>query len=150
MNRATLLATSVVFSLSSLVAQHGWAGTIDVNSQTYAAVAYSPSTGEFRYSHGYRTRAGSEQAALDRCDASDARIVCWVNHGFCALALGDDKQFWGIGWSYGSGASSIEAKEHALEECRKRTTNARVVLYLVSDGQYVFERVTAPFGMTQE
>lgn len=144
MNRTSFSLTSVFFAISSLVAQYGQARTIEVDPQTYAAVAYSPSTGEFRYSHGYRTRASAERAALDLCDAPDARIVCWVNDGFCALALGDDKQFWGTGWSYGSGASSMEAKEFALEECRKRTTNARVVLYLVSDGQYVFEQTTAP------
>jgi hypothetical protein len=139
MNRATLLLASVAFASSSLVAHCRAAGTIEVDPDSYAAVAYSPSTGEVRYACGYFSRASAEQAALDRCDAPDARIVCWVNHGFCALALGDDKEYWGTGWSYGSGASTIEAKEFALEECRKRTTNARIVLYLVSDGQYVYE-----------
>ena len=102
------------------------------NSNTYAAIAYSPATGNYGYGYNYGTRFDAEAAALRHCKAEDARIVTWVNNGFCALALGDDKSTWGVGWRYGPGASNADAKRTALNECAKRTTNARIVLCVSS------------------
>ena len=64
--------------------------------------------------------------------ADDARIVTWVNNGFCALAVGDDKSAWGVGWSWGGGATNIEARDRALGQCRQRTAGARIVLCVCS------------------
>ena len=65
--------------------------------------------------------------------------MCWINEGFCALAVGDDKSTWGTGWVSGGGCSSIDAKNNALAECKKRAAGAHVVLCLSSDGQYIDE-----------
>ncbi len=113
---------------------------IDIDPDSYAAVAYSPSTGAYYYAYGYGSRASAERAALNGCKQSDARIVCWVNNGFCALAVGDDASTWGVGWSYGDGASNQEAIRYALNECRRRTTGAYILVCLSSDGQYVYRR----------
>jgi hypothetical protein len=63
-----------------------------------------------------------------------------VHNGFCALAVGNDKSTWGVGWSYGNGSSNQEAIRYALDECRKRTTGAYILVCLSSDGQYVYRR----------
>jgi hypothetical protein len=115
------------------------ADSIDVSAYSYAAVAYSPSTGTFHYAYNYGSRVAAEQAALDAHQADDARIVCWVNRGFCALAIGDDKSCWGVGWSYDDGASTDDAMNFALEDCRERTSGAHIALCISSDGQYIYK-----------
>jgi len=82
----------------------------------------------------------------NQCGEEDAQIVCWVEKGFCALALGSDKSSWGAGWSYGSGAGSDKAMRSALNSCRKKTTGAHIEVYLSSDGQVVWKRVLGGQG----
>lgn len=114
---------------------------IEINDYSYAAIAYSPSTGEYAYAYNYGSRRAAEQAALARCKPADAKIVCWVNNGFCALALGDEVGCYGTGYSWGHNCTNTFAKNRAVEECNKRTGGARVVVCLTSDGQYVYEPV---------
>jgi serine/threonine-protein kinase len=102
------------------------------DGDTYAAIAYSPTTGNFGYAYNYGSRWAAERAALRNCKAKDAKIVTWVSNGFCALALGDDKSAWGVGWSYGQGATNTYAKKQALMQCGKRTKNARLVVCVCS------------------
>jgi len=85
--------------------------SIEISHNSYAAIAYSPATGKYAYAYDYRGRAAAEKAALEKCGAEDATIACWVNHGFCALALGNDKSCWGAGWEYGNGANNQRAKK---------------------------------------
>ena len=115
------------------------ARVIDISPYSYAAIAYSPKTGEYAYAYNYRSRERAEQEALKRCQAEDARIVCWVNHGFCTLAVGEDKSCWGTGYTHGNGCSLRPAANTAVEECNKQTSGARIVLALSSDGQVVLE-----------
>jgi uncharacterized protein DUF4189 len=115
--------------------------TISISRGTYAAIAYSPSTGKYGYSYNLRSRAAAEKTALEKCPEADARIVTWVNRGFVALALGNDKSCWGVGWSYGNGASTAVAKDYALEDCKKRTSGAMIALVMASDGQHVWDRL---------
>ncbi len=131
---------AVLLVLAGVLLPAAWADVIDIDEASFAAIAYSPATGEFRYACGYGSRGSAERAALGACKAQDARIVCWVNNGFCALALGNDQKYWGVGWSYGDGASTTEAVRFALQECNRRTTAARIVLCLSSDGQYFYKR----------
>jgi len=99
---------------------------VSIDPGSYAAIAYSPKTTKIGVGYNFSSRAAAEKEALKECSADDARIVTWVNEGFCALALGDDKSVWGVGWSYGNGASTREAKAFALEECNKRTKNGEI------------------------
>lgn len=112
---------------------------ITVSRYSYAAIAYSPTTGAYRYAYNYGSRQAAENAALKAMNDKDARIVCWVNQGFCVLALGDDKSTWGVGWKHGHGANFLDAQMTALEECRKRTTGARIMIGISSDGQIIHE-----------
>lgn len=134
-------AAIVLFAalVAGLVASQVQAEGIYINSYSYAAVAYSPSTGEMHYSYNYGSRAAAERAALARCSASDAKIVCWVNDGFCALAIADDGSY-NTGWSWGSGASNTDAIYYAREDFRKEGKNARIAICLSSDGQSVYKQ----------
>ncbi len=130
---AALFGLLVMTAGSLLVlANQGRADLIEFDDDTYAAIAYSPATGKWGYAYDCDSRSSAEEAALSRCKAPDACIVTWVHNGFCALALGDDKSHWGVGWSFGDGASNVSARNRALAECRQRTTGARLVLCVCS------------------
>lgn len=111
---------------------------IHVDPETYAAIAYSPSTGDYSFACDFPTLSEAQEVALARCPQSDARIVGWTRNGFIALAVGDDRTQWGVATTQGAGASSKAAKRLALDEINKRTGQGRVVLCLVSDGQYIY------------
>ncbi len=143
MRFAHVLAAAVLVSPLGAFGGFLRADTIEIDPDSFAAIAYCPSTGEFHYAYGYDDRWSAQKAAMDRCKAKDARIVCWVNEGFCALALGDDNA-WGVGYSYGGGSNNTEAMNNALEECKKRTTGAHVVVCLSSDGQYIHKPEPRP------
>ncbi|MGD9646574.1 MAG: DUF4189 domain-containing protein [Pirellulales bacterium] len=135
-----LLAAGSICGLSAPASATDW---IDIDDYSYAAVAYSPATGRYAFSYNYGSRSSAEKAALKQLDESDGKIVCWVNNGFCALALGDEVGMYGTGYRWGDGASTRDAAQRALDECNKRTTGARVVLILSSDGQ-VIQKAKAP------
>jgi serine/threonine-protein kinase len=136
MKAAHILAAAVLIATAGLVPRLARAD-IEIDEDSYGAIAYSPSTGEMHFSYNYGDRASAEQAALEIFKAKDAQIVCWVNNGFAALALGDDMSAWGVGYVFGDGISTRDAKDTALEECGKRTTNPHVVLCISSDGQFI-------------
>ena len=112
--------------------------TIDRNS--YAAIAYSRSTGQYGYGYNYRSRRAAEKAALAKCNAPDAFIANWVNWGFAALALGNDKSVCGIGYVYGPSCKVSDAIDAAKKNCSEGTTGVYVVVVLSSDGQYILEQ----------
>jgi hypothetical protein len=135
MRTLTAVVMLTGLGLLSLPAPAAATDVVVFDGDTYAAIAYSPSTGKWGYSYNYGSRWSAERAALSRCEGKDARIVAWVNNGFCALSLGDDKSAWGVGYSYGDGATNTFAKRRALAECGNRTTNARIVLCICSTDQ---------------
>jgi tetratricopeptide (TPR) repeat protein len=124
-------------ALPSAVRAENEPQVIDIDSDSCAAIAYSPSTGKWAYSYSYGDRWSAEKAAIEACKEEDAQALCWVNEGFCALALGKDKEHWGWGTSYGSDASSAEAANIAVEKCKERTTDVHIVLCLSSDGKFI-------------
>jgi hypothetical protein len=154
MKNVCVLLVAAIAALSGTFPRHAMANEIDIDSDSFAAIAYSPSTGEFHYACNYSSRWAAQEAALALFKAKDGRVVCWVNEGFCALALGDDQSVWGTGWRFGDGASNADAMNTALEQCKKRTTGAHIVLCVSSDGQYIYKpqpRVAAkPTGSVKE
>lgn len=129
--------TLTALLLVSALASFAEARDIEIDSGSYGAIAYSPSTGTYGYSHNYRSRRSAEQAALGYCDADDARVVAWVNFGFAALVKADDGS-WGAAASYGEGSTNLEAINRARRACREHTDSPiRTVLVISSDGQYV-------------
>jgi hypothetical protein len=134
MTRFSTILGILALALASLltVPAPARSDTIYFNGDTYAAIAYSPETGKWGYAYNCGSRGQAERMALSNCPQSDARIVCWVHNGFCALALGDDKASWGTGWSYGDGATNTAARNYAMTNCKARTTGARIVLCVCS------------------
>jgi hypothetical protein len=135
MKRLRIVLALFVFSAVAFLASAPAVNADEVivfNGDTYAAIAYSPATGNYGYGYNYVSRGSAEAAAIRNCKANDARIVTWVNNGWCALALGDDKTAWGVGWSYGNGATNTFAKRTAENECGKRTTNPRLIVCVCS------------------
>jgi hypothetical protein len=99
----------------------------DESHGTFGAIAYSRETGKYGYASECKTREAAEEEAKRKCQAHDARIVTWVRNGFCALAVGAEGA-WGGGWSAGKEASSTAAKDHALAECKKHSSTARLLI----------------------
>lgn len=139
-NIRRLLCASV-FACLAVLTSAVWA--IDVSDDSYAAIAFAPSTGNYRYAYNYGSRYSAEQAALRGMTEKDAKIVCWVNRGFCALAIGDDGSY-GTGWEYGDDATNTDAMDTALRNCREHAKTARIAVCLVSDGQYIYEPKPKP------
>lgn len=96
---------------------------------TYAAIAYSKSTGHYGYSYGYYSLAAAELEALAQCDGDDATIKVWSRNDWCALAIGDDGA---LGWYWGD--TSYEAKAGAVLECRKYTDGDHIRVIAVYSG----------------
>lgn len=132
-----LAATLSALLLVSALASFAEARDIEIDTGSYGAIAYSPSTGAYGYSYNYRTRRTAEQVALGYCDADDARVVAWVNFGFAALVKADDGS-WGAATSFGEGSTNLEAINRARRACEEHTgSTIRTVLVISSDGQYI-------------
>ncbi|MBC8871217.1 MAG: DUF4189 domain-containing protein [Planctomycetes bacterium] len=102
--------------------------TSSYSRERYAAIAYSPSTGKYGYSHGSSSRCSAERAALGHCPEKDVRILAWTRNAWCVLALGDSVGEYGWAWA----TDSQRAKSRAIEECRKRTTNCYIAVCVFS------------------
>ena len=116
---------------------------VSISFDTYAAVAYSPSTGKFGYAWNWHSRFTAESVALSNCKASDAKIVGWVKGGWLVLAVSDDNAY-GVGYTFGDGASSGEAQIRALRNCTNNSTSLsqpkiKVILCSGNYGPQVFE-----------
>jgi hypothetical protein len=80
----------------------------------YGAIAYSPATGKYGYSHNCGSLAEARVIALQNYPVSDAQIVVWVENGWAALAVNDSGAY-GWGWST---YSLAEAELYALNNVR--------------------------------
>jgi serine/threonine-protein kinase len=125
----SLLISFCLLTGSLEFAPRAQADSIDFS--TYAAVAFSSSTGSYGYAWNYGTRGEAEQAALSRCTASDGRIVGWVQGGWLVLAIGENNLY-GVGWEYGDGATNTVAEQRAINECHSRGDNVRTLICLCS------------------
>src|SRR5262245_59904362 len=81
-----------------------WRCGLERDANTYdktdfwAAIAYSPSTGKFGASCNWTADINARRSARENCNAADARTVVMCSNGWCALALGEDREKWGVGW----------------------------------------------------
>jgi hypothetical protein len=96
--------------------------------RTGGAIAYSESTGNW----GYATGGGPSSVynALQRCKFPDAKIIAQAVDCWMALALGDDKGVYG----WGHAGNRADAEGFALENCAKRTKNAKVAVSFCTNG----------------
>jgi len=103
------------------------------------AVAYAPSSGRLYFAYNHNSRWAAEQDALRRSYEHDAQLIAWVDTGYVAVAVADNRA-WGFGVSYGSWASRSAAIDRAMHECRMRGPGARLALVMSSDGRYLWTR----------
>jgi hypothetical protein len=96
--------------------------------RTGGAIAYSQSTGEWGWATGGARSAAYN--ALKNCKAADAKVIAQKSDCWMALALGDDKTAYG--WGYAG--NRADAEKHALEDCKKRTTNVKIVVSFCTNG----------------
>jgi serine/threonine-protein kinase len=91
-----------------------WACTDD-----YGAIAYSRSTGKCAWAINYASRGAAENAATQRCGASDCGAVIWFRNACGALARGSRGQ-WASAWA----GSRAEAERNALSRCNANGLDA--------------------------
>ncbi len=101
---------------------------VDSEAQQFGAIAYSESTGNYGYSHGYRSRDEAIWLAERRCGASDCRWKVWFRDSCGALAKADNGA---LGYSHGYG-SAEQARHRALAECSRRGSNCRILCWACS------------------
>lgn len=123
------------------------ADTYKISSDTYAAVAFSKSTGKYGYAWNHPSRAAAEKQALANCKAPDAEIVGWVNFGWLVLAIGSDNSY-GTGWEYGDRAFLKTAAMRAITNCRKHQQAIKTIVILCSgDVKPIIITSNAPEGI---
>jgi hypothetical protein len=96
----------------------------DKEPNTFAAIAYSPSTGKWGYAYDYSIASFARKDAIKNSKAEDAKVVVVAGNMWCALAIGDDKEGYGVG----TGGSADIAARLALRAAREKTTNCSVVI----------------------
>ena len=94
-----------------------------IGGDSYSCIAYSPSTGRFAAAVAKASQSEAEVEAVQKCMAADAKVVAVGKNKCCALALGKDKKVYGAAVA----ETEKEAQEMALEECRKKTSECRIV-----------------------
>ena len=93
-------------------------------ADSYAAVAFSPSTLRWGYGNGYPNKAQAISRARRECGSASAR-TSWAKNAWVALAI-SDRSRGGYGMAWATTASG--ARSRALAECRKHNPDARVVV----------------------
>lgn len=113
----------------------------------WACISYSPSTGKFGSSCNWTADINAKRQSRDNCNAKDAKPVVMCCNGWCSLALGDDKEAFGVGW----GADRQTAEKFALQSAKERTKGAKVVFSINAReprcyGSIAFSESTGKWG----
>ncbi len=120
---AIALVLAAVAALSSAAPAHAAEG------DTYAAIAYSPSSGNWGDTTSASSSLQAQAGALAVCGGDDARVVVVVKNGFAALAVSQDGSY-GYAW----GTSQEIAESIALAKCvQQGGGRARIVVSIGSD-----------------
>ncbi|MEY2488722.1 MAG: hypothetical protein QOC70_664 [Verrucomicrobiota bacterium] len=96
---------------------------------TYAAVAFSPSTGRWGYGNGYPTKAEAIARARRECGRHRDAKTNWCKNSWIALAVSNQSSGgWGSAW----GETEAAARAAAMAECLSRNPDAHVVICVPS------------------
>ena len=113
----TLLIIAVAFAA---------AARVEAGQDRYAAIAFSPSTGQYGYGNGFRTKAEAVERALEECGADDA-ITRWTRNAWIALAISDETRT-GYGWGAAWAKTESAARALARRKCLQNNDEAHVVI----------------------
>ena len=120
-----------IFALASVMALAMVTGPVFTTNadarDRYGAIAWSPSTERYGYSHNYGNRGSAESRALNECGVGDCEVAVWFRNACGALAVSSDGA-WGYGWA----GSSSAARNRALRECRARGQSCRILTSVCS------------------
>lgn len=94
----------------------------------FGAIAYSKATGNYGYSHNYRSREEATWEAERRCGASDCRWMVWFRNSCGALAVSSSGA---TGYSFDC-SSQDQARRIAMQECQRRGPDCRVLCSVCS------------------
>ena len=90
---ALALVLAAVAAFSTAAPAHAAEG------DTFAAIAFAPSTGSAGYAYNASSQAAAELDALIHCHGDDAQVVVTVQNGYAALAVAEDGSYgyaWGL------------------------------------------------------
>ncbi|MEN3370027.1 MAG: hypothetical protein V7609_2170 [Verrucomicrobiota bacterium] len=107
----------------------GLSPALQAAGDTYAAIAYSPSTGRYGYGNGYPTKSQAISRARRECGRSDARTN-WCRNAWIALAISNQSPG---GWGSSFGETPGIARSTAIAECLRRNPDAHVVVCVSSN-----------------
>lgn len=94
----------------------------------FAAISFSPSTGENGSAWNYESAALAETEAMGQCGFADCYTA--VSFDKCgAIAVGD-----GFGMGFAADQTKQQAEEAALASCNSYTTTCKVTASLCNDG----------------
>lgn len=99
------------------------ASTYSAAAAEFGAIAYSPRTGSYGYSHNYATRGQAERVAQRSCRAyaSDCRVIVYFYNSCAALAVGRS-----FGYGYGYAPGPKQSRSIALANCRANDRGCQV------------------------
>jgi hypothetical protein len=117
------LALTVVTVTAAAEELYKYTPPPDKEHSTFAAIAYSEATGKWGYAYDRPTGQDARRAAVKLSIAEDAEVVVSAGNMWCALALGDAKDAYGVGTG-----SRESAEQLALRAARKVTTNCYVAV----------------------
>lgn len=133
-SRISKILTMLVLACGVSLASNQSARAVDIDFSRYAAIAYSPSTGEYGYGWNHYSKGAAERTALSHCKYPDAKIVGWVQGGWVVLAIGADNSY-GCDCAYGNGAQLSVAAEKARRECHRQGGRVKTYVHVCS-GDY--------------
>jgi hypothetical protein len=91
---------------------------------SFAAIAFSPSTGRWGYGNGFSTKSEAIARARRECGRRDSKTN-WCKDAWIALAISNQSAGgWGSSW----GDTPEIARNKAISECLSRNPDAHVVL----------------------
>jgi serine/threonine-protein kinase len=120
-------------SLSALLLMTAPAAAQTIDGTRYAAIAFSPKTGKWGFGYNHPSRASAERAALNKCPASDARVLTWARMGWIVLVIAEDGAH-GYAQVHGEGASLSAAMSKALAHLRKHSSSKVKTIVRVCSG----------------
>jgi hypothetical protein len=123
--------TRVILLIAGIFAFGIRPALVAAEGDTYAAIAFSPSTVHWAYVNGEKTKEGALAHALKKCHRSDA-LTNWCKNSYIALAISDRSHG---GWGSSFGVTCEIARSKAVAECiANNNPDGRVVLCVSSRG----------------
>lgn len=90
-------------------------------ADTYAAIAFSQSTGVAKAAWNHRSKDAALAQAVAACGRGAKPATYWVKNAWIAIAVGN-----GNGYGWGWGTTRAIAERQALNACAKHTSGGRV------------------------